>query len=89
MAERNSGLPIYAAGHATSDGRDSVRNTSDFLDNFHKTNDIYSNFGEKGVVWKAYTPDFDVEIMFLDELPKIIVMESSGLPNDDIGKRGC
>lgn len=89
MAERRSGLPIDASRRTTSDGRDFVGNASGFLDNFHKTDDMYSNFGEKGVVWKAYTPDFDAEIMSLDELPKIIVMESPGLPNDDIGRRGC
>ncbi len=86
MAERNTGLPIDAAGQAISDGRDSLQTPTNLSENSINLIEDEADFLRKKQQLDAATPDFFAEYQ---EMPKIIVVESIGLPNNDFGRRGC
>lgn len=90
MIELGPNASVDSAVIATSNGRDFSQPTVGFFDDPQKNEEMFARWGDKWLVLQSTAAlDPYADDLGSGELPKIIVVESFGLPNDDIGRRGC
>lgn len=89
MAGKENSLPINAARPTTSIGRVFSQTLAKLPDNPQNLSKGEADFLKKRQLFDGVSIEYYEEAVPPNELPKITVVKSFVLLNDEIGRRGC